>query len=277
MLGKLIKHELKSTAHSMFGVYLAAGITFLVMIVVLFLKSWLLKVISCLAMVGVMIAVLIITYFSIISLFHKSLYGAQGYLSFTLPVTGKQLLAAKTIVAVVWTSVSYLFTIVMGTYVVLYIESISSENIKEGLRAAYNLLQAFQSLPDLEFVVKMLILSGVFWFLYSISIFFRVSFSLTIANTKRFQKFNPILVAILIWAILFIIMIVSILACVMIPFGIAADGTNFRLVAGDAYNEIFHNSAVVPFPILVFAPMIVMSAILYVATGNMMNNRVNIK
>ena len=91
MLGKLIKNELKSTAHSMFGVYLAAGITFLVMIVMLLLNIKILKILSAVVMVGIMVAVLIITFFSIFSLFYKSLYGAQGYLSFTLPVTGKQL------------------------------------------------------------------------------------------------------------------------------------------------------------------------------------------
>ena len=87
MLGKLIKNEFKSTAHSMFGVFLAAGITFVIMLVVFLFKVKSLMTLSSVVLGAIAVAVLVITLFSIITMFNKSLYGAQGYLSFTLPVT----------------------------------------------------------------------------------------------------------------------------------------------------------------------------------------------
>ena len=67
MLGKLIKHEFKSTAHSMLGVFLAAGITFVIMLLVFLVKIKSLMVISSVVLGAIAVAVLVITLFSIVS------------------------------------------------------------------------------------------------------------------------------------------------------------------------------------------------------------------
>ena len=111
MLGKLIKNEFKSTAHSMFGVFMAAGITFVVMLLVFLFKVKSLMTLSSVVLGAIVLAVLIITLFSIIAMFNKSLYGAQGYLSFTLPVKSVSLLTST-----VRSMVSYSGLLPLSTY-----------------------------------------------------------------------------------------------------------------------------------------------------------------
>ncbi|MBR5619016.1 MAG: hypothetical protein IKW76_04720 [Clostridia bacterium] len=277
MLGKLIKHELKSTAHSMFGVYLAAAITFLSATVVLFLNSHALKVVGAVAMVLITLAVLIITLLCIFSMFNKSLYGAQGYLSFTLPVTGKQLLAAKTIVAEIWTTLSFVFVGVVYVYLGIYISSIVSDSTKQALSAAYDLLQSFKSLPDAKSMLKLIIAFAFLLFIHSLCIYFRVAFSVTVANTKTFQKYNPLLIGILIWAVLLFITYAILGISLLIPVGIACDASGLKIVAGDAFYA-FDNSTVPAMPVVVGIVFEILECgMLYVATGNIMTNRVNIK
>ena len=184
MLGKLIKNEFKSTAHSMFGVFMAAGILFAVMMVVLLFKIKILMTLTTVAMVAIAVAVLIITLFSIVSSFNKSLYGAQGYLSFTLPVTGKQLLAGKTIVSMIWVTISFVFTIVISAFLVVYWVARTSDNVKQIIQSVYDLLQSMQGFPNPKTMIKTLILIVVIMLIRALCMIFRVSFSLAVANTR---------------------------------------------------------------------------------------------
>ena len=99
MFGKLIKNEIKSTAHTIGLIYIVAAIAIgLMAMAYIFKINWISAAATVVLAVAAGAAILV-TFFMVIVNFQKSLYSNQGYLSFTLPVTSGQLLAAKTIVS----------------------------------------------------------------------------------------------------------------------------------------------------------------------------------
>lgn len=279
MLGKLIKHEFRSTAHSMFGVFLAAGITILIMIAVMMLKIKMLMTLCVVAMIAIIVAVLVITLFSIISSFNKSLYGAQGYLSFTLPVTGKQLLAGKTIVALIWVTISFIFTVAASAFLVFFTISRTSDTLKETIQAIYDMLRTMEDLPDPRTALKVIAVIVFLMLIRALCMIFRVSFSLAVANTRRFQKYNPIMIGIFVYVGLFVILMIAQVCAMQIPVGVAVSGSGLKVVTGETFNHLMYDdiSGIPPIPFLGYVFEIVMSALLYVVTGNIMTDHVNIK
>ena len=100
MLGKLLKNEFIATGRIMGALY-----AFVAVIMVYVLGSYYIAkdTASTGQMLGIMVLLLIsscsfiLTAVVMITNFQKSLYGDQGYLSFTLPVKGSTLLISKII------------------------------------------------------------------------------------------------------------------------------------------------------------------------------------
>ena len=278
MLGKLIKHEFKSTAHSMLGVFLAAGITFVVMMLVFLIKIKSLMVISSVVLGAIAVAVLIITLFSIISTFNKSLYGAQGYLSFTLPVTSKQLLASKTIVSLAWVFISFVFAIAVTVFLVFYWVAQTSDSLKQTIQTIYNMLRDMQGMPDPETAIRVLTALVIVLFLRALFLIFKVAFSLAVANTRALQKYNAIFMAILIYIGIFIFVTGVNAAAQFIPFELVVGSSGIGLAIGDAiYGLPEGATSFFQMPILGYVFEAVVCILLYVITGDIMTNRVNIK
>lgn len=278
MLGKLIKNEFKSTAHSMFGVFLAAGITFVIMLVVFLFKVKSLMTLSSVVLGAIAVAVLVITLFSIITMFNKSLYGAQGYLSFTLPVTGKQLLASKTIVSLIWVSISFLFAIAVTVFLVVYWVAQTSDSIKQVVHSIYEMLQNMEGMPDPQTAIKVLTAVVVALFVKALFLIFKVAFSLAIANTKPFQKYNPIFIAILIYIAIYLVLTVGNVCAAYIPVYLAIGSSGVGLTINEAVIGLPDSANIfMQMPILGYVFEIIVCSLLYVATGNIMTNHVNIK
>ena len=278
MLGKLIKNEFKSTAHSMFGVFLAAGITFVIMLVVFLFKVKSLMTLSSVVLGAIAVAVLVITLFSIITMFNKSLYGAQGYLSFTLPVTGKQLLASKTIVSLIWVSISFLFAIAVTVFLVVYWVAQTSDNIKQVIQSIYEMLQNMEGMPDPKTAIKVLTAVVLALFVKALFLIFKVAFSLAIANTKPFQKYNPIFIAILIYIAIYLVLTVGNVCAAYIPVYLAIGSSGVGLTINEAVIGLPDSANIfMQMPILGYVFEIIVCSLLYVATGNIMTNHVNIK
>ncbi|MDD6063077.1 MAG: hypothetical protein PUB99_10745 [Oscillospiraceae bacterium] len=278
MLGKLIKNEFKSTAHSMFGVFLAAGITFVIMLVVFLFKVKSLMTLSSVVLGAIAVAVLVITLFSIITMFNKSLYGAQGYLSFTLPVTGKQLLASKTIVSLIWVSISFLFAIAVTVFLVVYWVAQTSDSIKQVVHSIYEMLQNMEGMPDPQTAIKVLTAVVVALFVKALFLIFKVAFSLAIANTKPFQKYNPIFIAILVYIAIYLVLTVGNVCAAYIPVYLAIGSSGVGLTINEAVIGLPDSANIfMQMPILGYVFEIIVCSLLYVATGNIMTNHVNIK
>ena len=101
MLGKLIKNEFKTTWQSMSGVYMAAGITALLMLVFVVLKINAITVLGSIALIVIGLVSFIVTLIMTALNYYRSMFGPQGYLSMTLPVKSSQLFFSKAIVSMV--------------------------------------------------------------------------------------------------------------------------------------------------------------------------------
>jgi len=278
MLGKLIKHEFKSTAHSMFAIYLSALITFVIMCLVFFIKNKALMVISSVALGGICAAALIITLFAIIGTFNKSLYGNQGYLSFTLPVSGGNLLASKTIVSLCWVLISFIFAIAVIVFLIFYWVAQTSDNIKSIIDTVYSMLQTMQGVPDAETALKGIIVVTIFIFIKAIFLIFKVSFAITVANTKQFQKMNTILAAILVYFAVYIVLTAGNIIGTFIPVQLAVASSGIGILIGESLIGLAQDSNIfISIPILGNLFELVVCILLYSVTGTIMTKHVNIK
>lgn len=111
MLGKLIKHEFQSSAHSVMNIYIAAAVALAAMLLSYAVKVTWVGVIGSIALIIIGLICVVITLVAVVTNFNRTLYGAEGYLSYTLPVKSSALLASKAIVSFVWVLLSYIFMI----------------------------------------------------------------------------------------------------------------------------------------------------------------------
>lgn len=132
MFEKLLKYEFKSLGKWYLGLY---GIISLLSVI---LGVWIqtiirrsenhiatfndnnwnvegiLFVLACVAF-GLLIGGLFIsTFFLIVTRFQKSVYGRQGYLTMTLPVTGHQIILSKLLASIIWYILAVLMLLVSG-------------------------------------------------------------------------------------------------------------------------------------------------------------------
>jgi len=128
----------------MMNIYVAAAVTIGIMLIAYAIDiSWL-SAMATVALFLIALIALIITFVGVIANFYKTLYGQQGYLSFTLPVTSGQLLAAKAIVAFLWMIVSYAVSIGIMIWIYDYVTSLIGEN---NLNMIKTIISMFRSMP----------------------------------------------------------------------------------------------------------------------------------
>ncbi len=186
MLGKLMKHEFRSSAHSVMNIYIAAVVTLAVMLLSYAVKVTWVGVIGSIALIIIGLICVVITLVAVVTNFNRTLYGAEGYLSYTLPVKSSALLTAKAIVSFVWVLLSYLFMIATFFIVFAYIQS----SIGEEVGSMVDMLTVTVGLPSLKAIGKALAVLAVGMFI-QIAVFVAiVFFAVTISNIRPFQRFG---------------------------------------------------------------------------------------
>lgn len=137
MFGKLLKYELKAINKPYIGLYVTAGI--LSVIIGFWLQRFtqnqdmttffdsnneinmvaepsatsiesLLFLLTIIGFAVIISAIFISTFFLIVNRFRKSVYGRQGYLTMTLPVTNHQIILSKLCAGMIWNALSTLTT-----------------------------------------------------------------------------------------------------------------------------------------------------------------------
>lgn len=117
MLGKLIKYEYKATSRTFIPIYIAL---LLVAVINRIFRMGDIDVawgISTLALVGLFIALGVLTIIVIVQRFNKNLLGDEGYLMFTLPVSSVQLIVSKLVISIVWAITSSI--VAFATFLIL--------------------------------------------------------------------------------------------------------------------------------------------------------------
>jgi len=271
MLGKLIKNEFKSSAHSVANIYLAAGITIVIMLLSYAVKIKWISSLSTIALLLISVIAVIITFVAVVSSFYKTLYGQQGYLSFTLPVKSGQLLASKAIVSFVWMFLSYVITIAIWVGVYVYAAAMVG---KDTMTAVQTIMTLIQGMPDVAVIKQLLVIFCVVIFSWIAVLIAEIYFAITLANTKTFQKMGMVS-AIFIFFAVFIIMQVLVTALTsVVPISLVAStgglAVSFTQSMMNATGNLTIGITGVIFE--VFA-----AAGLFAATAYLMKNKVNVK
>ena len=111
MLGKLMKYEIRGSYKYILGVLTAILIASLVIQYNIYkatnnfnnsIENVGIRAFVFVTSLFVIIGVFFSLFFYIVTLFKKELYEDRGYLTFTLPLTGRQILGAKILVGVIW-------------------------------------------------------------------------------------------------------------------------------------------------------------------------------
>lgn len=270
MIGKLIKNEFKTSAHTMGMIYLAAVITVgLMLLAYLFDIGWI-SVVATIALAIIGVVAVIVTFVCVVANFQKTLFGNQGYLSFTLPVTTGQLLASKAIVSFAWMLLSYIAGLAIFVGIYAYSTAMIGDNVMTALKLLLNMFADLPSEATIKFVVGALIFLV---FLKMIMLIAQLFFAITLSNTRSMQKFGAFAPIIIFFA-LFIIMSVASTALsnfVPVVLVVSLDGISM------SFTESMADSGSIAFGIAGTVFDIVASAFLFVATSAIMDNKINIK
>ncbi|NLJ77871.1 MAG: hypothetical protein GX329_00765 [Tissierellia bacterium] len=147
-MGKLIRYEIRGTYRYILGVLA------LVLILTTGIYTYMnnMKEGSAFGAIFMGLSVLIIfgtalaTFLYIVGSFRKELYDDRGYLTFTLPLTGNQIVGAKLIVALMWFVVLGITVGVYNTIMVLYFSPIEIDT------AQFFIMLKTMGIPYREFI-----------------------------------------------------------------------------------------------------------------------------
>ena len=274
MLGKLLKHEFLATGRVMGALYAVVGIIMAYVLGSYYISK---DTASTGQMLGIMVLLLIsscsffLTAVVMITNFQKSLYGDQGYLSFTLPVKGSSLLISKILVSTVWFIAA--FVCLMGTAAISFFV-IKEDVIGEDTFATIeSLLPIFLEGKSISTVLTTVVLMMVGYFLRFAVITIAMYFAISLANTRHFQKHYLLWTIVFTVAILFAVANISDIISGRIVVGLSIIGNKLSLIT--SYAEAGIGASYIDLvSIIVY---LLFGVGLYYATFYVMNKKVNIR
>ncbi len=187
MLGKLLKHEIKHSARYTMVIYIAiAAFVGVIGLAMLSNTTWL-GVMSCFGLYVAGMASVVVTLVSVIKNFYDTLYGRQGYLTFTLPVKCSTLLFSKVIVSFMWIIVS--FAVMALTYGIIYLYAKDkTDSFLGDFTAIFSISGLSEYLPSGFVIAQLVAVLAVLALMTILTYVGYVYFAVTIANTRLFQS-----------------------------------------------------------------------------------------
>lgn len=270
MLGKLIKNEFKANVHSLGIIYVAAAAAVAVMAAAYIFKVEWISAVSTVVLMATGFVAVVATFISVVSNFQKTLYGRQGYLSFTLPVTSGQLLAAKAATSFTWMLLSYAVAIGIFIGVYVYAAAMIGEDIKTAFRM---FAAAFKGLPPGTAVKQAVALAAFVVFIRIIVLIAQLYFAITLANTRVMQKLGGFATVVVFFAVFIVMQVAGLLLSQYVPLTVVLTGEGlFYSTSGTMANPVGLSFGVAG---TVFN---VLGAVgLFVATAKIMSKKVNVK
>ena len=234
MLNKLLKHEFIATGRIM-------GIVYAVVVLIMgyVLGSYFINrdEASVGQMLGISVLMIIsmcmfvLTVVVMVTNFQKSLYGDQGYLSFTLPVKSVSLLTSKVITSTVWFIAA--FACFMGTMALTFFvvkEDMLGDNY-ETIESLMPMLLGGKSLGTIVVYVACQLISLFIRFaMFTIEVYFAIS----LANTRLFQKRYLLWTVIFSFATIFVSEKIAQLISEAIEFEIAVTEDSLKVITNIA-------------------------------------------
>ncbi len=273
MLGKLLKHEIRHSARYTMVIYIAiAAFTGVIGLAMLSDTTWL-GIMACFGLYFAGMASVVVTLVSIIKNFYDTLYGRQGYLTFTLPVKCSTLLLSKLIVSFMWIIIS--FVVMVLTYGVIYLYAKDkTDSILSNFGSIFAISGLSEYLPSGAVIAQLIIVLIVMALLTILTYVGYVYFTVTVANTRHFQAHPKFFGGLVFFGLFFTVSIISNKLTEVVPltFNVTADRVFF------AFEDMFS----VPDVLLsygiggtVFSGIVAVG--LLFATGYIMEHKVNLK
>ena len=270
MLGKLIKNEFKANIHTIGMIYVVAAAAILVMMAAFIVKITWLSAVATIVLCATGVLAIVMTFVSVIQNFKKTLFGGQGYLSFTLPVTSGQLLAAKTITSFCWMLLSYAVAIGIFFGVYLYSTAMIGEDVKFAIQM---MLSMFDGLPSGDTVKLVIALFALLIFIRIVVLIAQLYFAITVANTRIMQKLGGFAAVVVFFAVFIVMQVIDILLAQYVPLSIVLTSEGLFYSTESTMADPLGLS----FGIAGTLFNVVCGALLFVGTAKLMNSKVNIK
>lgn len=273
MLGKLLKYEIRHSARYTAAIYLATLAFASISVIALVANSTWLGVMSCFMLYIAGFASVIVTLVSVIKNFYDTLYGRQGYLTFTLPVKCSTVLLSKFIVSVLWIIVGF---IVMAStlFVIFLYAKDKSAGVFDTFVDAFAISGITEYLPSGLVIAEALLVIAVLAILTVVTYVGYVFFVVTVANTGKFQSHPKLFGALVFIGVFAVVNTISNLLTENIPltFNVASDRVFF------AFADMFSvEGTLLSYGIggTIFSAIV--AAGLLVLTGYIMEHKVNVK
>ncbi len=270
MLGKLIKNEFKANIHTIGMIYVVAAAAILVMMAAFIVKITWLSALATIVLIATGFLAIVMTFVSVVSNFKKTLFGGQGYLSFTLPVTSGQLLAAKTITSFCWMLLSYAVAIGIFVGVYLYATAMIGEDVKFAIQM---MLSMFDGLPSGDTVKLAIAFIALIIFIRIVVLIAQLYFALTIANTRIMQKLGGFAAVVVFFAVFIVMQVISVVLAQYVPLSIVLTSEGIFYSTASTMADPLGLS----FGLAGTIFDVVCAAALFVGTAKLMNSKVNIK
>lgn len=270
MLGKLIKNDFKTSAHTMGMIYLSAAIAVAFMaFAYIFEVTWISGV-ATMALLAISVIAVVVTFVLIVADFQRTLFGNQGYLSHTLPVTSGQLVISKTIVSFAWMILSY----AVGVAILIGVYGYASAMIGDDVKVAFQLLTIFfEGLPSGATVKIVAALGLLVLFIRIVVLIAQLFFAITLSNTRVMAKFGTFAAIIIFFAVFLIMIIASTVLANYIPLSIVADSAGIRFSTESSMAD--PNGFT--FGVVGTVFNIVCSILLFAGSAKLMDTKINIK
>lgn len=215
-----------------------------------------------------------VTFYFVVYDFFKSLFGQQGYLSFTLPVSSAQLLGSKVIVYGGWLVLSYIVFMFTGGFLLNY----TADKVigQEKISMVESLMALLGDFPSMTQLIAYAVYVTVLFFVMILSFVSIIYFAITLSHVRILQKHSllasiPIFIA---TAILF----------VAIAFKMS-DIINFVMIFNDDYTLSFGllekgysvTSEYAGMKITPIFAFIILDVAMFFLTSYIMHKKVNLK
>jgi len=181
MMGKLLKHEWKSTYKTFLCMYGALVVIFITAFLGKGLKIKYMSELAIFAMSCAVIPVIMIYFVTIVKRYQNNIYGAEGYLTNTLPVKTWEILLTKVMSAIAWGIITLLVGLIFGFSMVWALE-IAPIEWSEIINALPKLIRLLGE--------KEVFLFFATTFVYCIVTLMQIYLSISIANLPFITKAN---------------------------------------------------------------------------------------
>ncbi|MBQ6264046.1 MAG: hypothetical protein IJK60_01190 [Clostridia bacterium] len=265
-MGMLLKNDFLASSRVISLVYIVEIIAFIFFMFVKDRSNNHMLALGIILNFAIPFLLIFVSLFFVVYDFNKSLYSQQGYLTYSLPVTAKQLLGSKMIVYGLWMCVSYAVAVFAWGYLASYAEG--NENVKMA-----DVALTLFGMPSIAHIKVYLFYYMVMFFVILFSFISMLYFAITASHMRTFQNANFIwaVIMFLVCAIIMIAMIAVVDKNIFISFLVYDDGPT-KLVIGKKNLEDG-----VSLPMSPIFYLIIQDIVLFFITSTIMKKWINIK